>query len=68
MDGTSMMLDTRYETRELGLFFLFDGQREQFIRAEVYNLKRNHEFSGYPVYWAGRIGNEESLTYLKIDC
>jgi HEAT repeat protein len=65
MDGTSMMLDTRYETRELGLFFLFDEQRNQFIRTEVYNLKRNHEFSGYPVYWAGRISNEESLTYLK---
>ncbi len=65
MDGSSMMLDTRYETRELGLFFLFDVQREQFIRADVYNLKRNHEFSGYPVYWAGRIGNEESLNYLK---
>src|SRR6476620_11435477 len=65
MDGTSMMFDSRYETRELGLFFLFDIQREQFTRAEVYNLKRKHEFSGYPVYWAGRIGNEESLNYLK---
>ena len=65
MDGASMMLDTRYETRELGLFFQFDVQREQFIRADVYNLKRNHEFSGYPVYWAGRISNEESLNYLK---
>jgi len=47
------------------LFFLFDVAREQFTRAEVYNLKRNHEFSGYPVYWAGHIGNEESLSYLK---
>ena len=65
IDGTSMMFDSRYETRELGLFFLFDTQREQFTRAEVFNLKRKHEFSGYPVYWAGRIGNEESLNYLK---
>jgi HEAT repeat protein len=65
MDGTSMMFDSRYETRELGLFFLFDIQREQFTRAEVYNLKRKHEFSGYPVYWAGQISNEESLNYLK---
>jgi HEAT repeat protein len=65
MDGTSMMFDSRYETRELGLFFLFDVQREQFTRAEVYNLKRKHEFSGYPVYWAGQISNEESLNYLK---
>lgn len=65
MDGSSMMFDPRYETRELGLFFLFDVQREQFMRAEVYNLKRNREFSGYPVFWAGHIGNEESLNYLK---
>jgi len=65
MDGSSMMFDPRYETRELGLFFLFDVPREQFTRAEVYNLKRNREFSGYPVFWAGHVGNEESLNYLK---
>jgi HEAT repeat protein len=65
MDGSSMMFDPRYETRELGLFFLYDLPREQFTRAEVYNLKRNHEFSGYPVFWAGHISNEESLNYLK---
>jgi HEAT repeat protein len=65
MNGTSMTFDSRYETRELGLFLLFDIQRDSFTRAEVYNLRRTHEFSGYPVYWAGRAGNEESLNYLK---
>ena len=55
MDGTSMMFDPRHETRELGLFLLYDTQRESFTRAEVYNLRRNHEFSSYPVYWAGHI-------------
>ena len=64
-DGVSMMFDARHETRELGLFLLFDTQRENFTRAEVYNLSRQHEFSGYPVYWGGRISNEESLNYLK---
>ena len=64
-DGTSMIFDSSHETRELGLFLLFDEQRNQFIRAEVYNLRREREFSSYPVYWAGRIGNEESLNYLK---
>ncbi len=64
-DGTSMMFDARHETRELGLFFLFDTQRDSFTRAEIYNLRRNHEFSSYPVYWAGQITNEESLNYLK---
>jgi HEAT repeat protein len=65
MDSTSIMFDPTHETRELGLFLLFDEGREQFTRAEVYNLRRQREYSGYPVYWAGRIGNEESLNYLK---
>lgn len=64
-DGWSIMTDSRYETRELGLFFLFETQRDSFTRAEVYNLRRTHEFSGYPVYWAGHVTNEESLNYLK---
>jgi HEAT repeat protein len=64
-DGTSMMFDQRYETRELGLFLLYDTQRESFTRADIYNLRRTHEFSNYPVYWAGHINNEESLSYLK---
>jgi len=29
----------------LGLFLLFENQRDLFTRAEVYNLKRMHEFS-----------------------
>jgi hypothetical protein len=65
MDGTSMMFDARHETRELGVFLLYETQRELFTRAEVYNLRRTREFSNYPVYWAGRVSNEESLSYLK---
>ena len=64
-DGTSMVFDSRHETRELGLFLLFDEQRDSFTRVEVYNLRREREFSNYPVYWAGRVSNEESLNYLK---
>ena len=65
MDGTSIMFDPQHETRELGVFLLYDTAREAFIRAEVYNLRRNREYSSYPVYWAGHIANEESLNYLK---
>ena len=65
IDGQSIMFAPGHETRELGVFLLFDEGREQFIRTEVYNLRRQREFSNYPVYWAGRIGNEESLNYLK---
>jgi len=64
-DSSSILSDSRFETRELGLFQLYDVQRELFTRAEVYNLRRNHEYSSYPVYWAGKVTNEESLTYLK---
>jgi hypothetical protein len=65
MDGMSMMFDARYETRELGVFLLYETQRDNFTRAEVYNLQRRHEFSSYPVYWAGRATNEESLNFLR---
>ena len=64
-DSGSSTFDSRYETRELGLFLLYDTQRNSFIRADVYNLRRDHEYSNYPVYWAGRITNEESLNFLK---
>jgi len=64
-DGWSIMSDSRYETRELGVFFLFEKARDSFTRAEVYNLRRDHQFSSYPVYWAGKATNEESLNYLK---
>ena len=64
-DGWSVMDDPRYETRELGFFMLWEGERDKFTRAEIYNLRREHQFSGYPVYWAGKATNEESLNYLK---
>lgn len=65
MDGASITFDPRHETRELGLFLLYDTTREAFIRAEVYNLRRDREYSSYPVYWAGHVSNDESLNYLK---
>jgi HEAT repeat protein len=52
------------ETRNLGLFLLHDPQTGSVTRAEIYNLERKHEYSNYPVYWLGRAGNEESLSYL----
>lgn len=64
-DGWSTTDDPRYETRELGLFMFYEGERDKFTRVEIYNLKREHLFGGYPVYWAGRATNDESLNYLK---
>ena len=64
-DGWSIMSDSRYETRELGVFFFYETARDAFTRAEVYNLRREHQYGGYPVYWASHATNEESLNYLK---
>ena len=53
------------ETRNLGIFVLRDPASSGVTRLEVYNLDRQREYSGYPVYWADRAGNEESLAYLR---
>ena len=53
------------ETRNLGVFLLVEPTDNTISRVEVYNLARPREYSGYPVYWLGRAGNEESLNYLK---
>lgn len=62
-DGTSISTDRRIETRNLGVFVLHDNNA--LARLEVYNLERPHDYSGLPVYWLGRAGTDESLTYLK---
>ena len=53
------------ETRNLGVFLLHEQNNGNLTRVEIYNLDRKREYSGYPVYWLGRAGNEESLTYLR---
>ena len=55
----------KVETRSLAIFLLRDPAANQITRMEIYNLERKREYSGYPVYWLGRAGNEESLNYLR---
>ena len=63
-DGISVLSYPGLETRSLGVFALRDsGGRVE--RVDVFNLARRHEFAGYPVYWAGRAANEESLNFLR---
>ena len=52
------------ETRSLGVFALRDSAGT-IERVDVLNLARRHEYAGYPVYWAGRATNEESLNFLR---
>ena len=53
------------ETRNLGVFVLYEPDGKGVVRVEVYNLDRKREYSGFPVYWLGRGGNEESLNFLR---
>jgi hypothetical protein len=63
-DGISVLSYPGLETRSLGVFALRDsGGRVE--RVDVFNLARRHEYAGYPVYWAGRAANEESLNFLR---
>lgn len=70
VDGTSVVFGTsasgmRIETRNLGVFALREANGNSITRMEIYNLERPREYSGYPVYWLGRAGNEESLSFLR---
>jgi len=65
VSGTSISVDSKVETRNLGIFVLHEPSDGSIARVEVYNLDRRREYSSYPVYWLGRAANEESLTYLK---
>src|SRR5215213_7010968 len=63
-DGISVLSYPGLETRSLGVFALRDsGGRVE--RIDIFNLARRHEYAGYPVYWAGRAANEESLNFLR---
>jgi HEAT repeat protein len=53
------------ETRNLGIFLLRSSSSNAITRMEIYNLDRTREYSGYPVYFAGRANNEESLSFLR---
>jgi HEAT repeat protein len=53
------------ETRNLGLFILRDAASGAIERLEIYNLDKQREYVGYPVYWLERAGNDESLAYLR---
>jgi hypothetical protein len=65
VNGTSISVDSKVETRNLGVFVLHEANDAAIARVEIYNLDRRREYSGYPVYWLGRGANDESLTYLK---
>jgi HEAT repeat protein len=65
VNGSSISMGSKVETRNVGVFLLHEPSAGVIERVELYNLDRKREYSGYPVYWLGRAGNEESLAFLK---
>jgi HEAT repeat protein len=65
VNGSSISTGAKVETRNVGVFLLYEPGAGSIDRIELYNLDRRREYSGYPVYWLGRAANEESLTFLK---
>ena len=63
--GVMYTTDGQYETRNVGLFLLHEADGSAIMRAEIYNLERSRDYSGYTVYWLGRATNDESLSFLK---
>src|SRR5436853_2843173 len=63
--GIAYQKGQRIETRNLGVFMLYDAGGKALDRVELYNLDRHHSFSGYPVCWMGHATNDVSLTLLR---
>jgi hypothetical protein len=54
-----------YETRNLGVFLLYEGSGATPSRVEIYNLDRKRDYEGRAVYWLGSAGANESLALLR---
>src|SRR5262245_44519497 len=57
---------TPCDTRNVGIFLLRDPGTNSIVKAQVYNLDRNHDFGGNTVYWLGKATSRESLDFLRI--
>jgi HEAT repeat protein len=57
-------LEPQYQTRNAGIFFEYGSDGSSLSRVELYNLDAAHGFK-YPVYWLGRVDDNESLSLLK---
>lgn len=66
VDGVTMTRDGgKAETRNLGVFLLYERQTSTPDRVEVYNLDRHRGYEAYPVYWAGHATADESFTLMQ---
>ena len=52
-----------HETQSLGVFLLYEAR--ELLRVEIYNLERERNYEGYPLYWLGEVESAESLVLLS---
>lgn len=64
-DGFNVSFDHTVETPNLGIFLLHEPGITGVARVEVYNLDRQRNFDSLPVFWFGRVSNDESLSLLR---
>lgn len=59
--------EQNWETRNAGVFLLRDAASDAITRVELRDLDRPHTRTsdGKPVYWLGRVSNDESLSFLQ---
>jgi hypothetical protein len=53
------------ETPNLGVFMLYKTRGATPARIEVYNLDRQRDYEGMPVFWLGKVQASESLDHLR---
>jgi HEAT repeat protein len=64
--GTNITIDGRaVETRNVGIFLRYEPNSNTASNMEIYNLDRQRDFNGWPVYWLGLASNDESLNLLR---
>ncbi len=65
LQGVATGIDHEHETRNAAIFLLYESRGGSLIEVELQDLDHRSTTRGYPVYWLGRAGNEESLNLLQ---
>lgn len=63
--GTKVVVGSKVETRNLGLFMLHEPDGGAVSQIEIHDLDARQAYGGYPAYWLGRAGTAESLALLQ---
>ena len=53
------------DTRNSGVFLLFENAGRAPVRAEIHNAARRRDYGGIPVYWLGTAAADQSLALLR---